>query len=194
MRNIENISIEDKKYKKYKKAWQYALDMTVKECNQSCEGFLHNMNSLQSRSGNQLPFSSINYGTCTLPEGRIIIESILNTTIKGTGKGMTSIFPCQIFQLKDGINTKKEDPNYDLFQLALKSSSKRMYPNYANCDWSVQRTAFEKSQQIKKDVLEKISKKKPELLKKIAQLPYEIQETLGFHIEDDGKKEIIFED
>lgn len=142
---------------------------------------------------NQLPFSSINYGTCTLLEGRIIIESILNTTIKGTGNGMTSIFPCQIFQLKEGINTKEGEPNYDLFQLALKSSSKRMYPNYVNCDWSVQKSAFDKSQQIKKEVLEKLAKENPQFLKEIAKLPYDIQETLGFHIEDDGTDDIIIE-
>ena len=85
---------------------------------------------------NQLPFSSINYGTCTLEEGRIVIKSILDATIKGTGNGQTSIFPCQIFQLMNGVNTKDGDKNYDLFKLAIKSTSMRMYPNYVNCDWT----------------------------------------------------------
>ena len=86
---------------------------------------------------NQLPFSSINYGTCTLPEGRLIIEGLLNGSIKGIGKfNKTSIFPCGIFQCMNGVNRKEGDPNYDLFKLALKSTSLRLYPNYANCDWS----------------------------------------------------------
>lgn len=94
-------------------------------------------NTLQSRSGNQLPFTSINYGTCTLPEGRIITKALLECSIKGVGKlHKTPIFPCGIFQSGKGINQKPGDPNYDLFQLALKSTSLRLYPNYANIDWS----------------------------------------------------------
>ena len=94
-------------------------------------------NTLQSRSGNQLPFTSINYGTCTLPEGRMIIKALLEVSIKGIGKlHRTSIFPCGIFQCAKGINRKPGDPNYDLFKLALKSTSLRLYPNYANVDWS----------------------------------------------------------
>jgi len=115
---------------------QAAIFDTIQETKQAAEGMLHNLNSLQSRSGNQLPFSSINYGTCTLPEGRIIIRAILDATIKGTGNGQTSIFPCQIFQMMDGVNTSKNDPNYDLFKHAIKCTSMRMYPNYVNCDWS----------------------------------------------------------
>ena len=84
-----------------------------------------------------MPFTSINYGTCTLPEGRMIIKALLDGSIKGVGKlHKTSIFPCGIFQLGKGINRKPEDPNYDLYQLALKSTAKRLYPNYANIDWS----------------------------------------------------------
>lgn len=94
-------------------------------------------NTLQSRSGNQLPFTSINYGTCTLPEGRMIIKALLEVSIKGIGKlHRTSIFPCGIFQCAKGINRAPGDPNYDLFKLALKSTSLRLYPNYANVDWS----------------------------------------------------------
>ena len=84
-----------------------------------------------------MPFTSINYGTCTLPEGRMVIKALLDGSIKGVGKlHKTSIFPCGIFQLGKGINRKPEDPNYDLYQLALKSTAKRLYPNYANIDWS----------------------------------------------------------
>ena len=115
---------------------QAAILDTISEVKQGAEGMLHNLNSLQSRAGNQLPFSSINYGTCTLPEGRIVIRAILDATIRGTGNGQTSIFPCQIFQMLDGVNTKPEDPNYDLFKHAIKCTSMRMYPNYVNCDWS----------------------------------------------------------
>ena len=119
------------------KAYQYAMDMTKREAKQAVEGMYHNLNTLQSRSGNQLPFSSINYGTCTLPEGRMITEALLNASIEGTGKlHKTSIFPCGIFQCMKGVNRAPEDPNYDLFQLALKSTAQRLYPNYANVDWS----------------------------------------------------------
>lgn len=132
-----NASIEDDYFKKMPKAYQYALDMTTKECYQAVEGMYHNLNTLQSRSGNQLPFTSINYGTCTLPEGRMITKALLDVSIKGIGKlHRTSIFPCGIFQCAKGINRAPGDPNYDLFKLALKSTSLRLYPNYANVDWS----------------------------------------------------------
>lgn len=120
-----------------KKAYDYAMDMTTKECYQAVEGMYHNLNTLQSRSGNQLPFTSINYGTCTLPEGRMVTKALLDTSIKGIGKlHRTSIFPCGIFQCMKGVNRKQGDPNYDLFKLALKSTAQRLYPNYANVDWS----------------------------------------------------------
>ena len=138
--DVTNISISDMPtylYDMFPKAYKYAMDMTEKECQQAVEGMYHNLNTLQSRSGNQLPFTSINYGTCTLPEGRMVIKALLDGSIKGVGKlHKTSIFPCGIFQLGKGINRKPEDPNYDLYQLALKSTAKRLYPNYANIDWS----------------------------------------------------------
>lgn len=119
------------------KVYQYAMDMTKRELNQAVEGMYHNLNTLQSRSGNQLPFTSINYGTCTLPEGRMVIEALLNASIKGIGKlHRTSIFPCGIFQIAKGINRAPGDPNYDMYQLALRSTAQRLYPNYANVDWS----------------------------------------------------------
>jgi len=121
----------------YPKAYKYAMDMTERELKQAVEGMYHNLNTLQSRSGNQLPFTSINYGTCTLPEGRMVIKALLEGSLKGVGKfHKTPIFPCGIFQLGKGINRKPGDPNYDLYQLALKSTAKRIYPNYANIDWS----------------------------------------------------------
>ena len=118
-------------------AYLYAMDMTERELYQAVEGMYHNLNTLQSRSGNQLPFTSINYGTCTLPEGRMVIRALLEGSIKGVGKyHKTPIFPCGIFQLGKGINRAPGDPNYDLYQLALESTAKRIYPNYANIDWS----------------------------------------------------------
>lgn len=119
------------------KAYQYAMDMTEKEVYQAVEGLYHNLNTLQSRSGNQLPFTSINYGTCTEPEGRMVTKALLDVSIKGIGKlHKTSIFPCGIFQCMKGVNRKSGDPNYDLFKLALRSTAQRLYPNYANVDWS----------------------------------------------------------
>ena len=121
----------------YKKAYDYAYDMTVRETHQAAEGLYHNLNTLQSRSGNQLPFTSINYGTCTLPEGRMVTKALLDVSIEGLGKlHKTSIFPCGIFQCMKGVNRKPGDPNYDLYRLALESTARRLYPNYANVDWS----------------------------------------------------------
>ena len=133
----QNFSIQNKKVYNHPMAYTYAMDMTTKEIYQAVEGLYHNLNTLQSRSGNQLPFTSINYGTCTLPEGRLVIKALLDISIKGIGKlHKTSIFPCGIFQCMKGVNRKPGDPNYDLFRLALKSTAKRLYPNYANVDWS----------------------------------------------------------
>ena len=112
--------------------------MTKKELMQAVQGMYHNLNTLQSRSGNQLPFTSINYGTCTLPEGRMVTKALLEGSIEGVGKvRKTAIFPCGIFQCMKGVNRKPGEPNYDLFQLALKSTAQRLYPNYVNVDWSV---------------------------------------------------------
>ena len=135
--NPENLSIADNGYLEFEKAYKYAMDMTIKEVHQAVEGMYHNLNTLQSRSGNQLPFTSINYGTCTLPEGRMITKALLDVSIEGIGKlHKTSIFPCGIFQCMKGVNREPGDTNYDLFKLALKSTAQRLYPNYANVDWS----------------------------------------------------------
>ena len=137
-KNIAELSINDPWYApEFKKAYNYAMDMTQRELAQAVEGCYHNLNTLQSRSGNQLPFTSINYGTCTFPEGRMVIKALLDGSIKGVGKfHKTPIFPCGIFQCMKGVNRAPGDPNYDLFQLALESTAKRIYPNYANVDWS----------------------------------------------------------
>ncbi len=131
------LGIEDELFKKDPVVYRYALAMTKKETRQAVEGCYHNLNTLQSRSGNQLPFTSLNYGTCTLPEGRMVTKALLEVSIDGLGiYHRTSIFPCGIFQCMKGVNRKPGDPNYDLFILALKSTSQRLYPNYANVDWS----------------------------------------------------------
>lgn len=142
--NIPNTTKIDDKLYKGKHFWNFikrytwlkAMKLTKKELKQAVEGMYHNLNSLQSRSGNQLPFTSINYGTCTLTEGRMVIKALLEGSIKGVGHGDTPIFPCGIFQYMKGVNAKKGDPNYDLKKLAIKSTTRRLYPNYANVDWS----------------------------------------------------------
>ena len=114
-----------------------ALFETRRELKQAVEGMFHNLNTLQSRSGCQLPFTSINYGTCTLPEGRMVIKALLEGSLKGVGKyHKTSVFPCCIFQFMKGVNDREGTPNYDLFKLAVKVTAQRLYPNYANVDWS----------------------------------------------------------
>lgn len=140
---VENTSIDSELYKgKHslikRRAYNKAMVMLKKEIKQAVEGMFHNLNTLQSRSGNQLPFTSINFGSCTLTEGRLIIKALLEGSLNGVGKfHKTSVFPCSIFQVGEGINKHKGDPNYDLYKLALKSTAQRLYPNYANLDWSV---------------------------------------------------------
>ena len=132
-----SLSIVDDLYKKYEEVYNYAMDMTEKETVQAVEGLYHNLVTLQSRSGCQLPFTSVNYGTCTLPEGRMVIKALLNGCIAGVGKfHKTSVFPCGVFQYMKGVNDRPGTPNYDLYRLALKSTALRLYPNYVNVDWS----------------------------------------------------------
>ena len=129
--------IDSDVYKESSEVYKYAIDMTTRELKQAVEGMYHNLNTLQSRSGNQLPFTSINYGTCTLTEGRMVTKALLEGSIKGVGKlHRTPIFPCGIFQMMKGVNRAPGDPNYDLYRLALQSTAQRLYPNYANVDWS----------------------------------------------------------
>jgi ribonucleoside-triphosphate reductase len=134
----DDTSIDNEMYLASPKVYKYAMDMTERELMQAVQGMYHNLNTLQSRSGNQLPFTSINYGTCTLPEGRMVTKALLEGSIEGVGKvRKTPIFPCGIFQCMKGVNRAPGDPNYDLFKLALRSTAQRLYPNYVNIDWSV---------------------------------------------------------
>ena len=111
-----------------------AIKMTERETYQAMEALIHNLNSMQSRAGAQVPFSSINYGTGTMPEHRMLMKNVLMATDAGLGGGETPIFPVQIFKVKDGINTKPGDPNYDLFELACRVSAKRLFPNFSFLD------------------------------------------------------------
>jgi len=105
-----------------------------KATHQAMEAFIHNLNTMHSRAGAQVPFSSINYGTDTSEEGRLVIKSILSATYEGLGKGETAIFPIQVFKVKEGVNYNEGDTNYDLFQQAMKVSAKRLFPNFAFLD------------------------------------------------------------
>ena len=119
------------------KLYNSALCDTLQELRQAVEAMYHNLNTLQSRSGDQLPFTSINYGTCTFEEGRLVTRALLLGSLEGIGfHHNTPIFPCGLFQYMKGVNDREGTPNYDLKQLAMKSTSQRLYPNYANVDWS----------------------------------------------------------
>ncbi len=113
---------------------QQCVNQTVSRVHQSMEAFVHNMNTIHSRGGNQVVFSSINYGTDTSAEGRCVIREILNTTYEGVGNGSTAIFPIQIWKKKRGVSYLPEDPNYDLYKFACKVTARRFFPNFLNLD------------------------------------------------------------
>jgi len=113
---------------------QHAINRTVSRVHQSMEAFIHNMNTIHSRGGNQVVFSSINYGTDTSAEGRCIIRELLNSTYEGVGNGATAIFPIQIWKKKRGVSYLPEDPNHDLYMLACKVTARRFFPNFVNLD------------------------------------------------------------
>ncbi|MDE6431641.1 MAG: anaerobic ribonucleoside-triphosphate reductase, partial [Duncaniella sp.] len=113
---------------------QHAINQTVSRVHQAMEAFIHNMNTIHSRGGNQVVFSSINYGTDTSAEGRCIIRELLNSTYEGVGNGATAIFPIQIWKKKRGVSYLPEDRNYDLYQLACKVTARRFFPNFVNLD------------------------------------------------------------
>ena len=119
-------------------AHKFAINTAWNETNaatyQAMEAFIHNLNTMNSRAGAQVPFSSINYGTDTSPEGRMAMRNLLLATDAGLGDGETPIFPVQIFKVKEGVNYEKDDPNYDLFRLAMKTSAKRLFPNFSFLD------------------------------------------------------------
>ena len=119
-------------------AHKFAINTAWNETNSATyhamEAFIHNLNTMNSRAGAQVPFSSINYGTDTSPEGRMAMRNLLLATDAGLGDGETPIFPVQIFKVKEGVNYEKDDPNYDLFRLAMKTSAKRLFPNFSFLD------------------------------------------------------------
>ena len=135
-----DISIGDYKQEDYiwhEAVYNYAMDMLEREGKQSFEALYHNLNTLESRAGSQVPFTSLNSGRNTTWEGRFVTRHMLLASISGIGKfHLTPIFPISIFQYKSGDNAEQGDPNYDLKELALKSMAKRIYPNFVNCDWS----------------------------------------------------------
>ena len=148
--NIRNAKIEDYEIKELPLDWsgrdldapgkerikQMAINSTVKRVHQAMESFIHNMNSIHSRGGNQVVFSSINYGTDTSAEGRCVIRELLKTTERGVGNNATAIFPIQIWKMKAGVSVNPGDPNYDLYKYSLKVAARRFFPNYLNLDSS----------------------------------------------------------
>ena len=128
---IDNEKIKDTP------AYKFAMRQLEREGIQASEALYHNLNTLESRAGSQVPFTSINFGRDTSSEGRFVSEKMLKASLSGVGKHhLTPIFPISIFQYKQGCNANPEDPNYDLKQLAIESLSKRIYPNFVNCDFS----------------------------------------------------------
>lgn len=135
---------------------------------------------------NQLPFTSINYGACTLPEGRMFTEAILKTSLRGLGKyGRTSIFPCQIFQYMKDVNDRPGTPNYDLYKLALKSTAHRLYPNYANQDWSSNNDAIKSDRDIREKIIADLTREEQEKLIARIEADPSLGERLGLLVEDE---------
>lgn len=140
--SLYNIEIEDFLKKELKglegkeRYLQHAINKTVDRVHQAMEAFIHNMNTIHSRGGNQVVFSSINYGTDTSAEGRCVIRELLNSTYEGVGNGATAIFPIQIWKKKRGVSYLPEDRNYDLYRLACKVTARRFFPNFLNLDAS----------------------------------------------------------
>lgn len=132
----KNVSQEDHdiSLKCHDYAYDEAIASTDRHVYQAMEALIHNLNTMNSRAGAQVPFSSINYGTDTSPEGRMVMKNLMLATQAGLGNGETSIFPVQIFKVKEGVNYNPEDPNYDLFQLAMVTSAKRLFPNFSFLD------------------------------------------------------------
>ena len=134
---FEEFTSKSKKVKEiFETAYQNAIDKTDRATFQAMEAFIHNLNTMHSRAGAQVPFSSVNFGTDTSPEGRMVIKNYLLATDEGLGHGETPIFPISIFKVKEGVNYNKEDPSYDLFRLACRVSAKRLFPNFSFLDAS----------------------------------------------------------
>lgn len=166
-----------------KKWYQSALLDTVIETKQAAEGLYHNLNTLLSRSGDQLPFSSINFGKNTSLEGKLLNESFYRASILGIGKyGRTSIFPCQIFQYDIAVNGKEGTPNYDFYLKALNSTVRRLYPNYANCNWSVQKEGIKKDRALKKEVIRSLTSEQYESLVKLFKKNPKVGEKINIEV------------
>ena len=134
-KELAKIGIKDENIKKIQKfTKKYSEQEIDRATYQAMEAFVHNLNTMHSRAGAQIPFSSINYGTDTTPEGRLVIKNIMLATDAGLGNGETAIFPIHIFKVKEGVNYNKQDPNYDLFKLAIRVSAKRLFPNFSFID------------------------------------------------------------
>lgn len=132
---------------------------------------------------NQLPFTSINYGTCPLEAGRMVTKALLEVSMEGLGNnGVTSIFPCGIFQYKKGINDKPGTPNYDLKRLALKSTSMRIYPNYCNADWQNNTNALKQDRKQKQEYIDSLSEKEYAKLVEVLERNPEVAYKLGLEV------------
>lgn len=167
------------------KWYQSALLDTIIETKQAAEGLYHNLNTLLSRSGDQLPFSSINFGKNTSLEGKLLNESFYRASILGIGKfGRTSIFPCQIFQYDKDVNGKEGTPNYEFYQKALNSTVRRLYPNYANSNWSVQIEGMKKDRALKREVIRALDSSTYELLVKVFTKNPEVGEKINVCVEN----------
>lgn len=167
------------------KCLNQAIKTTQKDIHQGAEALYHNLNTLQSRSGQQLPFSSINYGTCTLPEGRWVIDALLDASLDGVGPlHKTPIFPCGIFQYMRGVNDKPGTPNYDMFRKALKSTSLRLYPNYANCDWSTDIAARKQDRTAKQACLDSLTQEQLDEILAFAETYPKKFKALGLEVVD----------
>ena len=165
------------------KWYQSAMLDTIIETKQAAEGLYHNLNTLLSRSGDQLPFSSINFGKNTSLEGKLLNESFYRASILGIGKfGRTSIFPCQIFQYDKDVNGKEGTPNYEFYQKALNSTVRRLYPNYANSNWSVQKEGIKKDRTLKKEVIRSLSSEQYEGLVKLFKKNPKIGEKINIEV------------
>ena len=128
----------------FEKSYEKAIQKTNRATYQAMEGFIHNLNTMHSRAGAQVPFSSVNFGTDTSKEGRMVIENFLLATEAGLGHGETPIFPVSIFKVKEGVNYNPEDPNYDLFKLACRVSAKRLFPNFSFIDAPFNKAFYKK--------------------------------------------------
>ncbi|WP_139453162.1 anaerobic ribonucleoside triphosphate reductase [Campylobacter armoricus] len=146
LQELLKLGLNDEKFLEKANAYAYkrALNQTQNATFQAMEALVHNLNTMNSRAGAQVPFSTLNYGTDTSFEGQMVIENLLKATMKGLGNGETPIFPVQIFKIKEGVNYNETDPNYKLFMLAIECASKRLFPNFSFLDASFNAKYYKK--------------------------------------------------